>query len=110
MSEVKPLTDDDLKSLANYVAEQEEGLHGLPLVLGNGTPINRLLATIETYKDEVEGARNAGLEEAAALIVGWREIEPKGDEYERWDLGCRLVADELADRIRALKTTPTGGE
>ena len=109
MSEVGPLTDDDLKSVANYVAEQEEGLHGLPLVLGNGTPINRLLATIEAYKAEVEGARNAALEEALLACSGVA-IVANAATNNIWQKGFRHGADMCATGVAALKTTPTGGE
>ena len=65
-----------------------------------------LRATIEAYKAEVEGARNAGLETAAASCEAaearWR---PAGGFRD-----YAVAAGMCAERIRALKTTPTGGE
>jgi hypothetical protein len=77
-----------------------------------------LRATIEAYKAEVEGARNAGLE-AAADVCARAGAEAHNKYNETIRAGCGVggehlyrfdMATALATSIRALKTTPTGGE
>jgi hypothetical protein len=96
MSEVKPYTEEELRGKVAY---------GCP-------DCARLLATIEAYKAEVEGARNAGLEEAANYAerreAMWEEnyrTYGHAEQHHKFS-----AARSIIDGIRALKTTPTGGE
>ena len=71
-----------------------------------------LRATIEAYKAEVEGARNAGLEAAANYAerreAAWEEnyrTYGHAEQHHKFN-----AARSIINGIRALKTTPTGGE
>jgi len=93
MSEVEPYTEEELRDKVAY---------GCP-------DCARLLATIEAYKAEVEGARNAALEEALRACSGVA-IVANAATNNIWQKGFRHGADMCATGVAALKTTPAGGE
>ena len=102
MSEVKPHTEEKHGHRIDYIQKMlDGGWDKFP-----ADTVRWLLATIEAYKAEVEGARREMEIFLDACLVG-----SVGDDRSRWPTtpDGEAVA-RFAKATRALKTTPTGGE
>lgn len=96
MSEVEPYTEEEIAAFADEVAS------GVGVMLSS-EDAQSLLATIEAYKAEVEGARRARVSAEQDTAIMAHNLHTA---YQRLEQLEAYITEEVGDPLPA----PTGGE